>query len=231
MDFFNSLIEQEKQLFDQWKLKRKFFCPDGIIDIESYSKSKRKILILLKEANALNEIVDFKDFLINGAYERKATWCNILRWIYGIQNLEIDFKWNEIEDIFTNEKIRTEYLKSILFCNLKKIGGTYTTNNFDFNDICSQDKELIIEQINLYIDNAFLCPDFIIAGGSVVTSTYCEIFNLTDNVWKSTSKGIYYYEFKPKKYFIDFVHPEARVSPNFIFYLLIDTIREIRQEE
>lgn len=226
------ILEQEIQLFDKWKLKRNFFCPDGIIDIDSYSKSNIKILLLLKEANALNEIVDFKDFLKNGAYERKATWENILRWIYGIQNLEKDFTWSEIEKIFTSEKIRTEYLKSVLFCNLKKIGGTYTTNNFDFYDICNQDKEFIIEQINLYINNSFLCPDFIIAGGSVVTSTYSEIFNLTDDkLWKRTSKGIYYYEFRPNKYFIDFVHPEVRVPPNFIFYLLIDTIREIRQEE
>lgn len=222
------ILEKESKLFEKWKLQREFLCPDGIIDFESYSKSKVKIMLLLKEANAVNEIVDFKDFLNNGAYERKATWENVLRWLYGIQNIDTDYKWSEIEKLFSNEKIRTEYLKSLLFCNLKKIGGTHTTNNFDFYDICIQDKELIIEQINLYFDNSLISPDFIIAGGSAVTSTFSEIFNLTDDKWKQTLKGIYYCEFRPQKYFIDFVHPEVRVPPNYVYYLLIDTIREIR---
>lgn len=223
------ILEKELKLFDKWKQQREFLCPDGIIDYEGYSKSQVKIMLLLKEANAVDEIVDFKDFLNNGAYERKATWENVLRWLYGIQNIDRDYSWNEIEKLFGNKTIRTEYLKSIIFCNLKKIGGTYTTNNFDFYDICIQDKELIIEQVNLYFDNSFISPDFIIAGGSAVSSTFSEIFNLTDDNWKQTLKGIYYYEIRPQKYFIDFVHPEVRVPPNYVYYLLIDTIREIRR--
>lgn len=222
------ILKKESKLFDKWRMHRDLFCPDGIVDFESYSRSKYKVMLLLKEANAINEIVDFKDFLNNGAYNRKATWENVLRWLYGIQNIDTNYQWIEIENLFSNEKIRIEYLKTLLFCNLKKIGGTYTTNNLDFYDLCIQDKELIIEQINLYFDYSLISPDFIIAGGSVVTSTFSEIFNLADNKWKQTSKGIYYYQFKPNKYFIDFVHPEVRIPPNFVFYLLIDTIREIR---
>lgn len=222
------ILEKELKLFNKWKQQREFFCPDGIIDFESYSKSKVKIMLLLKEANAVNESIDFKDFLSNGAYERKATWENVLRWLYGIQNIDTDYTWSKIKKLFSDEKIRSEYLKSILFCNLKKSGGTYTTKNIDFYDICIEDKELIIEQINLYFDDLLISPDYIIAGGSAVTSTFSEIFNLTDDKWKQTLKGIYYYEFRPLKYFIDFVHPEVRVPPNYVYYLLIDTIREIR---
>ena len=59
-------------------------------------------------------------------------------------------------------------------------------------------------------------------------TTFSEIFKLTDDKWKQTLKGVYYYEFRPQKYLIDFVHPELRVPPNYVYYLLIDTIREIR---
>ncbi|MGJ7029839.1 hypothetical protein [Niabella hirudinis] len=132
------ILEKELKLFDKWKQQREFFCPDGIINFENYTNSKIKIMLLLKEANAVNEVVDFKHFLNNGAYERKATWENVLRWLYGIQNIN------------------------------------------------------------------------------------------TDDKWKQTLKGVYYYEFRPQKYLIDFVHPEVRVPPNYVYYLLIDTIREIR---
>ena len=46
--------------------------------------------------------------------------------------------------------------------------------------------------------------------------------------WKTTSRGVYYYEFDKGKYFIKYAHPEARVSDNLLYYGLIDAIKELK---
>ena len=46
--------------------------------------------------------------------------------------------------------------------------------------------------------------------------------------WRQTSRGVDYAEFKPGKYFISYVHPEARVADNLLYYGLIDAVREIK---
>lgn len=222
------MISEEKLLFDSWRTKRKSINPDGIINKKLYLECDRKILVLLKEANNMEGEVDFVEFLNNGAYGRKPTWENIVRWIYGLQNMEKTISWSELEKLFDNIELRTDLLKKIIFCNLKKTNGGHTTINETFYDICFEDKEFITKQILLYLNNEELCPEIIISGGSIVTSTFCDLFDFNDDeIWKRTSNGIYFFEIRPKKYFVDFVHPEVRVPPNFIYYTLIEAIKEI----
>lgn len=224
------VINSEQQLFDKWKKIRQGFSPDGIIDKERYLKSFPKIMLILKEVNSKKGTsFDLKDFLKNGANKRKATWDNVTRWIYGINNIGKEIKWEELEKRQFLNDLRKTLLPTICVINLKKSPGGHTTNNTEMKRIAKEDSNLLEQQFKLYYENEETQPDLIICGGSTTSSVFNKIVDIQDTKdWKRTSRGIKYYEYATGKFFINYSHPEARIQDSLLYYGLIDAIKELK---
>jgi hypothetical protein len=211
--------EKERALFHDWSKVRKNFCPDGVIDEQSYLVSKPRLLFLMKEVNGKDgESLDLKKFIREGG--RPQTWDNIARWVYGIRNLEREIGWAKLEAINTDEK-RAELFKSICVMNLKKSSGRIITDNKQLNEVAKDDTDFLTQQFNLYD------PNLIIACGSAVRNTFFSFIEKNEPDWKQTTRGIEYCRLKPSMVLISYSHPEARVQDCLLYYGLIDTVKEI----
>lgn len=225
------ILKKELELFKKWSKVRDGFSPDGISNEEAYLNSKLKLLFILKEVNDKEGTgVDMKDFLYHGAYGRHQTWENITRWIYGINNINKHIHWKEIKNRQFFNKYCSLLLPTISAINLKKSPGGHTTVPAELVKIANDDKDFLNLQFKLYFDNNNITPDIIIACGENVSNIFHNLIEMKDTpCWLMTSRGVYYYEYKKGKYFIKYAHPEARVSNNILYYGLIDSIREILQ--
>ncbi|WP_053005828.1 hypothetical protein [Kiloniella spongiae] len=71
---------------------------------------------------------------------------------------------------------------------------------------------------------SFYDPDLTICCG---TGWFYHEFVFGVKEWKISQRGIEYFERKRGKFVLSYSHPEARVSPNLLYYGLVDAIREI----
>ena len=225
------ITEEEEKLFKEWAKDRPGFSPDGIIDENKYLASKPKIVFIFKEVNSKKGIsVNLKAFLKSPTFERKQSWDNVARWIYGINHIDEEVKWQELEDRKFLKEIRRELLPTICVINLKKTPGRYVSDNKELQDTAEQDKLLLNRQFQLYFDNEKSRPDIIICGGSITAklfSKHIKIKGLMNK--KRTSRGICYQEYDNERFLIHFSHPEARIQDSLLFYGLIDAIREMKK--
>ena len=97
-----SLTEQENSLLKRWetslheKDESAQFIRDGIVNEERYKDGSHiRILYLLKETNRFNDYdYDLRKYIDGGVLDdkkknpRHATWDNIVRWTYGIYNID-----------------------------------------------------------------------------------------------------------------------------------------------
>ena len=207
---------QEEELLKKWKEINPNIITDGVVSWEDYATSNPKILFVLKEVNSDEPNWDLREFTRDGA--RNYTWDNITRWIIGIRNIDQDYNWQKIKEI--SEQERKEVLKSIAAINLKKeTGGGAVADNDTIYKHAINDKELLKNQVDIYDPDLIICCG---TGTAFLESVYsekivkCEItFNGVDYV-KDNNRVIVLYN-----------HPQARVSPNFLYYPLIDALREI----
>jgi hypothetical protein len=210
--------QRENKLFKIWSKGIVDFSSDGVVNESNYHSSNLKLLFLLKETNGTEGHFDLRAFLAN--CDRKHTWDNVARWVFGIRNIHRDVNWGELENISDDQ--RRQLLKSIVAVNLKKAPGGHTTNNKLFMEAVEKDRAYLKEQISLYD------ADLIILCGSIVASGFDLIYeNSFDGLWKKTSRGIGYVEFGKGKYAISYAHPEARVQDCLLFYGLVDAVREV----
>jgi len=225
------ITELENKLFDKWATLIQGFSPDGIVDETCYLKSNTKVMLILKEVNSkTGESVDLKDFLKNGAYKRRPTWDNVARWIYGINNLDKEICWDELENREFLDTLRKELLLTICVINVKKSPGGHTTNNEKMWNAANQDKKLLNQQFQIYCQNKTTRPDLIICGGSTTSNTFNALVDIPNKEnWKRTTRGVWYYEYDTEKYFIQYAHPEARIQDSLLYYGLIDAIKELKQ--
>lgn len=211
-----SKIKKEKELFEQWKRKNDKIVPDGVVCWEEYAKSKCKILFILKEVNSDENDWDLRDFLLDG--DRSFTWNNIIRWIMGIRNLDLNYNWKDIEIISKIE--RKKYLKTIAAINLKKeTGGTAVADNDNIYKCAIEDRELLKNQVDIYE------PDLIICCGTA-NEFFDSVYKDIDVEWKMTHNGVRYVK-NADRIIVSYNHPAARVSNILLYYPLIDALREI----
>jgi len=215
--------KEEFELFEEWKKLRENFCPDGVVDYQAYLSSKPRIMVVLKEANSTVSI-DLREFVRNGG--RNQTWSNIARWVYGLQRLDEELCWQELEQLNNNDK-RVEILKSLIVFNLKKAPGGHTTEFKEFQKVANEDNRLINKQFSIYFRKEHR-PDIIIACGTDTSDLFNGIVELPGQ-WKQTTRGINYFEFSAGKFFIKYVHPEARVPDCLLTFPLIDAVKEMRK--
>ncbi|MHA1211600.1 MAG: hypothetical protein ACTSSH_03975 [Candidatus Heimdallarchaeota archaeon] len=215
-----SIRESEEKLFFEWKMTRSDLVTDGVVDEESYLQSPLKLLFVLKEVNDQGGGGwDLREYIKEGC--RAQTWNNVTRWVEGIrclyENID-DINWSEFGEI--DGKRRSDILKSIVTVNLKKSPGGHTADPLELDKIAKEDNVFLNSQMSLYD------PDITICCGT--SDLFHSIIKKYDNPeWKQTKRGVYFHEHKPNKYIVEFSHPEVRCAPSFIYYGLIDAIREI----
>lgn len=215
-----SIKDAENELFNQLKINNPAttIVTDGIVDEKEYLESKYKILYVMKEVNSdQNDGWSLTEFLSNGA--RSQTRDNIARWTEEILNLEKDFDWEYLSG--DNDLRRHKYLKKIASINLKKTPGRHTSIYNEISMATKNNKELIKKQVALYQPDIIIC-----CGTSGLFAKYCLESGLT---WQMTSRGIEYM-ILDNTIIVSFSHPEARVADQYLYYALIDAIREILEE-
>ncbi len=211
-----SIYEDEEQLFNQWQGSRAGFVRDGVISEPDYLESNPKIAFILKEVNDPGGGGwDLREFISDGG--RWQTWDNIARWVHGIRNRRSIPNWSFYATI-TNE-FRIQILRSICAINLKKSPGTHITDHASLKAVAKEDKEYLQLQYAIYD------PDLTICGGT--GDLFKWVVGHASKEWKTTSRGIYWYERGANKYVVSFSHPEARVNSPLLVYGLLDAINEI----
>ena len=213
-----SIYESEQELFSQWQGSRDGFVRDGAVSEAEYLVSKPKIAFILKEVNAPGGGGwDLRKFVSRGG--RPQTWNNIARWVHGIRHLTPEPPWDFYAGIEDEENFRIDTLKSICVLNLKKSPGTHTSDHASLKAVAIEDKEYIRNQYSLYD------PDLTICGGT--GNLFKRVVGHDSKEWKTTTRGIWWYEREANKYVVSFAHPEARVQSSLLVYGLLDAIREI----
>lgn len=212
------LMAKEEVLLSEWEDDCPGMVKDGLVDAQLYIESKYQILFLLKEVNGGKDW-DLREFLKGGG--RKQTWNNVARWIKGINNIEKEISWKELEDISDDE--RTELLKCVAVVNLKKTSGFHTAIAEEINAAAKRNAKRLKNQINLY------APSIIICGGT--EGQYFREIAEYKPEWKCTSRGIWYVVEEEKRIVISYSHPEARVKDCLLYYGIVDAVREILHKE
>ncbi len=212
-----AIFELEEKLFSEWRNVRSDFVADGVADEKNYLESSRKILFILKEVNSPGEGGwDLRNLLREP--DRPQTWNNITRWIEGIRRLPEEILWEDLVDIDQTRRYRS--LISIAAVNLKKSPGGHTSDPAEVAKIAEEDKLFLNRQISLYDADLIIC-----CGTSDPFHWLVSVCEEPD--WKMTKRGTWFHEYKPGKFVVSYLHPEARCAPQLLYYGLIDAIREI----
>lgn len=178
------------------------FIRDGIIDFNKWASAGRKILLLLKEAYDCDDLCS----TIRDEWQgpRYNIWWTASYWLYALQNCS----GNSFKSFPSSE---TEYeeckrhLLSAAVINVKKSGGTSSSNDDDLSKYVKEDGEVICEQIEL------INPDIILCG-----YTYGFFKEIVKETPASVGKAGYLYRVNGRT-IIDWWHP-AKKYPNEIWY-------------
>ncbi len=179
---------------------------DGVVNVDEYLNSSRKILWILKEVHssgdeggwnlreALNTLKT--EWGIESGWGK--TFTPIVYTTYGILNNK---KWDEIPDIADNPEI-VDILKRIAFINVKKTAGESSANNEELVEAHKRNKQILLNQIETYNPDIIICGNtFWIIRGDILSPDYEEFNNYPINVFKSNNRII-----------IDAYHPNSRIT-------------------
>lgn len=210
------IFEQENALFERWQKKRGYdtFIYDGVICPEQWEKEHKKIVFVLKEANAEGETLDWRECLSDSEQSRNwgATWNNVARWAKAI------LECGEYMEYVSPEE-RSKWLCRVSVMNLKKIAGGATTKHKELVEYAQNDARFIWEQLCIYN------PDIIIACGSWVDWLLWEEVLLTrqptDEYVREELFGRYYRTRFPNKdtdtIVICWRHPNGRYNSRELY--------------
>lgn len=215
-----SISHLEAELFKEWESYRPGLIRDGAINEELYNNSSVKVLYILKEVNG-GRNWDLRYFLQKGG--RASTWNNIARWQYGISNLNREVDWIEIKNI--NSDFRRKQIASSAIMNLKKDSGGNSANPNEIWTYAWDDRLLLRRQVAIYDADLIIC-----CGTGEIVRDREIIYKWKKEDWRISKSGIKYYILEnnhKKQIIISFCHPASRSSSEYMFYQLINTIKEI----
>jgi len=209
-------LEKHNKLMKRWSKrylhKNNIFIQDGIIDISRWQKSKRKILILLKEA--YGDIGDLCS-LIRDEWEgpKYKLWWSTSYWLYALQKISANStppfptKQEQFDEC-------SEFLLSASVVNIKKSDGKSSSDTEDILEYAKKDKKLLEEQISL------INPEIILCGN---TSEYFWQY-WPDEIKQIGNTG---YVFKTGNYIIiDYWHPANQFPDVLCYYALCAIIQD-----
>ena len=206
--------EEQKKLFAELKKKDSATIEDGIPNESEYTSARYRIMYVLKEVNGGSNWSLCK-FLQQGG--RPQTWDNIARWTEGIFKLPVEIPWEQLKSNCSQR--RRIMLPKICAINLKKTSGKNTSNYKEIADAAKKNAPILVQQLELY------SPDIIICCGTA-TPFITACFPNTTIEWNMTTRGIKYFT-TDEVIVVDFSHPEARVKDCYLYYSLLDAMKEI----
>ncbi len=197
-------------LFVEWKQTKTHahlnsFIEDGIIDVVRWNTINKKVLFILREAYQPAEIeggfnLTKKLLLESGTRKGKSTWKNLARWAYLLQNLDtpdliqpFTRKWFDYEEALLNSAI----------INIKKSGGTKTSDIEDIKQFAKKDQKYLKAQIEL------INPDIICC---------CGVFGSVEHYWPDIKKVGHRLHETSNYMVIDYWHPATRWPQDLFFY-------------
>ena len=204
----SSKTDQLNNLFTIWEKKhesyRSGFKRDGIVDEYLFTKTKTKILYITKEPNDPKQSAgDYREWWKEGV--KYSFSHRIAEWSYGLLN-----NFPQYDDIRKNNKLINESILKIAFMNIKKSGGTGSSNYDIIMEHLEMNKEYIKEEIQI-ID-----PDIIITG---ITWKETRKALFPNVVWKNSGYAVAIGRYNNAKV-IDFYHPSSRTAPSASYSLL-----------
>ena len=213
-----SIREDEESLFQEWSRRSESIVRDGVVDESSYLNSDPRTLLVLKEVNDEGGGGwDLRDFVRNGA--KGLTWNNVTRWMRGIQNLDRELPWTDVEPVSQSDRERL--LRSLCIMNLKKSPGSGSADREEVRSAARANVDLLRRQFELYD------PDLIICGG--VSGLFRHVIDAPEiDDWDSTERGVSFFRKSENQYVIDYFHPQARYKASMLYYHLIDAVRDLR---
>ncbi len=199
-----------KDLFKEWKEREPHsinnnFIEDGIIDPERWSKSKIKVLFILREAYQEEGETGGFNLVENLRKEEdkkkgKSTWRNLAKWA---ALLSENITWDEKKDLPKDWSKYQEAFLSTALINVKKSGGNKTTVIEEIIKIAKDEKDLLNRQIEI------INPDIICC---------CGVFGSVKILWPDIEQ-IGHRLYKTDKYkIIDFWHPATRWSQDLFYF-------------
>ncbi len=210
------LSSEENRLLDEWASSVPGFVRDGCANPERYCAAPVRLLFVLKEVNG-GQDWDLREYMNEGC--RPQTWNVIARWIEGIFKIDHDFSWDEMQHDDDNR--RKKYIPQVAAVNVKKTSGGSVADTYLINSSVENNKVFLKQQIQLYQ------ADIIILCGT--EEQYRTIINDKPH-WQMTTRGIWYYIDDNNTIVISFSHPEARTKKSFLYYGLIDAVKEIANQ-
>ena len=214
------LSEQENALFDEWRHRlgndAQSFVPDGAVCGETFESTSTRIVFLLKEMNDPGGgNWDLREFLRSGG--QGATWNNVTRWTRSILALPNLLPWEDLEDV--DENARIEALKRIAAVNPQKVPGGATAYVDELHNFVYRNCEFLRRQLELYRPNLIVG-----CGGAVAEVLFREVYPKPE--WRQSVQGIRYAEIERATY-LDYYHPNARISKKLLHDWLIESLRDL----
>ena len=213
----NNIQENENTLYKKYEEVLNW-VKDGVVDEENYKKASVKVLYILKEANGGknkkwqdkgSKNGDLRNYLKNKA-DRWQTWNNVVRWQYGIENLNNDKSWKQVFRV--THSFRKEHLRHTAVINLKKLAGNQNSNMKQILKHAKKNIALIRQQIALYE------PDVVICGGTGDIVKRIGLFEGLDK-WEKSERYVSYNIVK-SRIIVNYKHPGARKAKNKMFLIL-----------
>ena len=213
-----TITEQQDQLFQELRQLDPSVIDDGIVDEAEYTAAPCRLMFVLKEVNG-GSGWSLRSHLKNGGRQQThdATWDNIARWAEGIFMLPRELAWAELEK--GCKERRKAVLKKICAVNIKKTAGSYESHQKDIRLAAQEGAALLQKQLALYL------PDLIICCGTADEFTAACFPNEKPD-WQMTTRGVWYYQHDGRTV-ISFSHPAARVKDCYLYYALLDAVKEI----
>jgi len=135
---------------------KKGFIADGLISCEDWSRQKRKVLFVLKEAYCDN----VSEFKLCDRLREEGPWGSIwnrcAEWSYGITESSVASPIPAYPDL--DREKANEYLRRVAILNLKKSDGWSSSSLAEIEKYADYDRDEIKKEIEL------INPDIVVCG-------------------------------------------------------------------
>lgn len=213
-----TMTEQQAKLFTKLRTLDPSVIEDGLPNETEYLSATTHIMYVLKEVNG-GSGWSLCEHLRHGGrqQEHDATWDNIARWTQGIFSLPKELSWEQLE--YGCKSRREQMLPKICAVNVKKTSGSYVSNGKEVYTEALNNAAILKQQLDFYQ------PDLVICCGT--EHAFVDACFPGESIeWKMTTRGIGYFV-HDKRLVISFLHPAARVKDCYLYYALLDAVREI----
>lgn len=224
MDLVKQYRHNIKALFEEWERKapaggidhkNNAFISDGVVCPEQWFSQKVRPLFLLKEAYHGGGNWDLiSEHLLTDKKIAGGTWRRVSEWTYGLMaataNIIPPYPADEIMNYYGNP-----YLRQIAVVNVKKSGGTSSSNMEIINRYAEYD------QVQLHKEIELIDPTVIVCGYTI--SSLNIIMGETIKDYSYPNPNLYYtmYLNNHDVTVLDYYHPSNRYPAVINYYGLI----------